>query len=121
DRERPRADRGQDGCMSGAIAIAAMLLDFGGVLVDVVPRPGGIAETAAYVHALLEEEGMRDVPLERVAIDLAAGWRAYGDWKNAQSRRARPREIDHREFWQDLVGAGWPAAARDAVGGRAAE
>jgi FMN phosphatase YigB (HAD superfamily) len=107
--------------MSGAIAVAAMLLDLGGVLVDVIPRPGGIAETAAYVHDLLEEEGVSDVPAERVAVDLAAGWRAYGEWKDAQSRRARPREIGHRELWEEFVATDWPAAARDAVGGHASE
>jgi HAD superfamily hydrolase (TIGR01549 family) len=97
------------------VAPKAVLLDFGGVLVDVVGRPWGVREVAEDVYALLRREGC-GLGLDRVERDVRAGWKAYHDWKGAEGRRARPREMGHREFWEELVAADWPKSARLAVG-----
>lgn len=96
----------------------AVFLDFGGVLVDVVDRPWGIREVAEEVHELLRTEGC-GLGLDRIERDLKAGWKAYGDWKSAAGRRARPREMAHGEFWEELVAADWPDLARAVVARRA--
>ena len=87
----------------------AILLDFGGVLVDIVHRPGALREIALEVHALLRREHANSLDAGRVERDVRAGWDAYDRWKSAEGRRARPREMTHREFWEELVGADWPA------------
>ena len=98
---------------------AAILLDFGGVLVDVHYRPDGLAEVAAEVERLLRRSSGSKLAAARIEADLQAGWRAYHDWKDSEARRPRPREIGHREFWADLVAADWPPAARSAVAAHA--
>jgi HAD superfamily hydrolase (TIGR01662 family) len=100
---------------------AAMLFDFGGVLVDVVHRSGALREVAVDVHALLRRERANSIDTARVERDMRAGWDAYDKWKSAEGRRARPREIAHREFWEELVAADWPPKARLAVGDHATE
>lgn len=92
----------------------AILLDFGGVLVDVSGRPWGLREVAEEVHELLRTEGQR-LGLDRIERDVRAGWKAYGDWKSAEGRRARPREMAHEELWAELVAADWPDRARAVV------
>jgi len=94
----------------------AILLDFGGVLVDVIHRDGELAEVAAEVHELLMAAGANVLEPARIEADVRAGWQAYRDWKNAQARRPFPREIRHREFWEELVAGDWPAASRGIVG-----
>lgn len=101
--------------MKHALVPSAMLLDFGGVLVDVHHRGLGIREIAAEVHELLRRRRTNSVDAGRVERDIRAGWQAYDDWKRAQGRRAAPREISHREFWEDFVAADWPAPARAVV------
>lgn len=100
---------------------AAMLLDFGGVLVDVRHRGMGLAEVAAEVHALLRRERANSLRPDRIERDVRAGWAAYADWKRAQSRRPRPRELRHEEFWGEFVAADWPARARETVVAHASE
>ncbi|TMB96735.1 MAG: HAD family hydrolase [Chloroflexi bacterium] len=99
----------------------AILLDFGGVLVDIVHRPGALREIALEVHALLRREHANSLDAGRVERDVRAGWDAYDRWKSAEGRRARPREMTHREFWEELVGADWPAPARATVADHATE
>ena len=94
---------------------AAVLLDFGGVLVQGWPRESAYQEVAAEIDALLTRACGESPGLGQVEADLRAAMRAWRDWKNAQSRRARPREINHREFWEDFVAADWPLAARSVV------
>lgn len=93
----------------------AVLVDFGGVLVDAEHRPWGLREVAEDVHELLRHAGV-PLGLDRVERDVRAGWTAYGSWKGPEGRRAHPREIGHREFWEELVAADWPPRSRDAVG-----
>lgn len=97
----------------------AILLDFGGVLVDVHHRALGLAEVSREVHELLRREGGNSLGAERVERDVRAAWAAYDDWKRAQSRRPKPRELRHDEFWGEFVAADWPARARDPVVARA--
>ena len=51
----------------------AVLLDFGGVLVDVVARTGGLLEIALDVHALLKREHANAIDLARIERDVRAG------------------------------------------------
>ncbi len=99
----------------------AVLFDAGGVLMDVKPRPAGYREMASVVEAFLVRSSGTCLGEARVLADLKAAAAAYSNWKNAQSRRAGPREITHREFWEDFVAADWPAAARMAVAAHASE
>ncbi len=103
----------------GITAPKAVLVDLGGVLVDVVLRPWGTREVAKEVHDLVRRAG-EAIGVDRVERDVRAGWKAYGDWKAAEGRRAHPREISHREFWEDLVAADWPEQARAVVADEAA-
>jgi HAD superfamily hydrolase (TIGR01549 family) len=96
------------------MAPRAILLDFGGVLVDVVGRPWGVREVAEEVQDLLRREGCA-LGLDRIERDVRAGWKAYHDWKGAEGRRSHPREMGHREFWEELVAADWPDAQRAVV------
>jgi HAD superfamily hydrolase (TIGR01549 family) len=102
-------------------APAAILLDFGGVLVDIVHRGGALREVALEVHSLLRRERASSLDAARVERDVRAGWDAYDRWKSAEGRRAHPREISHREFWTDLVAADWPDRARQVVADHATE
>ncbi len=99
----------------------AVLFDFGGVLVDVVHRPGGLREVANEVHEVLRGSHANSIGLDRIERDVRAGWKAYRDWKAGEGRRAKPREMGHREFWEDLVAADWPDRPRAAVVERASE
>lgn len=101
--------------MTSALQPEAVLLDFGGVLVDVVHRPGMLGEVAQDVYRLLERAHAASIGIGRVERDVRAGWEAYEAWKAAEGRRARPREIAYREMWEDLVAADWPARAREVV------
>lgn len=92
----------------------AVLLDFGGVLVDVVGRPWGLREVAGELRDLLRRDGCA-LPPDRIERDVRAGWKAYAEWKSAASRRSHPREISHREFWEELVAADWPERSRAVV------
>lgn len=92
------------------------MLDFGGVLVDVIHREDGVAEVAAEVQRLLAASGADFAGVAQVEADIRAGWDAYRCWKKVQVRRPFPREIRHREFWEELVAGDWPSAAREVVG-----
>lgn len=93
----------------------AILFDFGGVLVEVHQRQEGYREVAQEVYELVHKSSRAPLSEDQIETDLRAGALAYDNWKNAQSRRAKPREITHREFWEDFVAPDWPTAARSAV------
>jgi HAD superfamily hydrolase (TIGR01549 family) len=99
----------------------AILLDFGGVLVDVIHRNGALREIASEVDALLGRERARSIDEGRIERDIRAGWDAYDKWKSAEGRRRSPREIAHREFWEELVAADWPDKPRSVVSAHASE
>jgi phosphoglycolate phosphatase-like HAD superfamily hydrolase len=99
------------------VAPRALLLDFGGVLVESAgdkPEPDGFV---GRLHDLVDGSVAPDV----IAADLAAGDRAYARWRDAMARPYAPAEITHEQFWADFVCADWPAPARAAVVGRATE
>ncbi|SEU23982.1 HAD family hydrolase [Nonomuraea wenchangensis] len=93
----------------------ALLLDFGGVLVETARRPSWAAELAAEVHGLLARAGFDGLGVAEVEADVRAGARADSYWKDSTSRLPAPREMTHREFWADYVTADWPEQARALV------
>lgn len=99
----------------------ALLLDFGGVIVETAKVPGWENTLAGRVAAVLAEAGAPSLRPERIAADIAAGALADKHWKNAMSRLFAPRELGQEEFWSDFVAADWPVAARAAVTRRARE
>lgn len=99
----------------------AILFDVGGVLIDVKPRQEGFLDVARIVNAFLIRTSGTCLGEKRILIDLEAAAAAYSSWKFAQSRRARPREITHREFWEDFVASDWPVEAQRAVAAHASD
>jgi N-acetyl-D-muramate 6-phosphate phosphatase len=98
----------------------ALLLDFGGVIVDDERRPGWSRGVAEFVHATLAPvDGSPTVPA--IEADLLAGLVAYGEWANGTGRWPAPVEVTHEQLWMDFVAGDWPAEARAAVGERATE
>jgi FMN phosphatase YigB (HAD superfamily) len=97
---------------AGLAAPRALLLDFGGVLVESTGRPDWPHRLAERVHRLLPAGGLDRA---RIAADLVAGAAADVHWKHAMSRLAAPAEMTARFFWAELVAADWPAPARAAV------
>jgi N-acetyl-D-muramate 6-phosphate phosphatase len=95
----------------------ALLLDHGGVLMRSVKHPERMAAFADRVLALVGPSA----GLDRTAVlaDIEAGKAAYRAWKNGSVRSPEPREIGHRELWEDLIAADWPPAARTLVGAEA--
>jgi len=89
----------------------AILLDYGGILVDSTPLPwdkDGVADW------LVELAG-GTVSAARVEADLRAGDRAYFQWCNAVARTYAPVEVSHERYWGDFICADWPEQARAAV------
>ncbi|WP_329372678.1 HAD family hydrolase [Streptomyces sp. NBC_00669] len=95
----------------------ALLLDHGGVLMRSVKHPERLAAFADRVLALVSPAAGLD--RDAVLADIVAGKAAYRSWKNGHVRTPEPREIGHRELWEDFIAADWPAAARALVGAEA--
>lgn len=93
----------------------ALLLDFGGVIVETSRRPSWAAELAAEVHDLLHRAGFHGLGLDDVESDIRAGARADKYWKDSTSRQFAPAEMTHRGFWADFVAGDWPEQARSLV------
>jgi HAD superfamily hydrolase (TIGR01549 family) len=94
----------------------ALLLDFGGILVDAPARPPAIATVVA---DRLRAAGV-PVP-STVDSDVRAGFVAYAHWREATVRLPAPVEVSHRAFWAEYVAADWPVDARTVVAGAASE
>lgn len=95
----------------------ALLLDFGGVIVETSRIAGWEDRLAQKVEAVLTSANAR-APLlsrQRIIADILAGCIADSHWKNAMSRTLSPPELTYEQFWGDFVGADWPANARNAV------
>jgi HAD superfamily hydrolase (TIGR01549 family) len=101
--------------VSDLVTPAALLLDFGGVLVQTTTRPDWRLRLAEHVHRLLTTAGGTELTVEQVAADIGAGAAADSHWKDAMSRPAAPAEMTQRFFWAELVAADWPDAARTVV------
>lgn len=93
----------------------ALLLDFGGVVVETTSRPTWRDELTTEVHRQLVAAGITQLSLDDVRIDLDAGCAASSAWKNAMSRPRDALEMTHRQFWGDFVAPDWPVAARELV------
>ncbi|WP_244622716.1 HAD family hydrolase [Microvirga brassicacearum] len=95
----------------------ALLLDFGGVIVETSRVPGWEARLARHIHELLADlkPAVDSHDVEQIASDIKAGCTADSHWKNAMSRPFAPRELRQEEFWGDFVAADWPQKSRDAV------
>ncbi len=85
----------------------ALLLDFGGVLVDEAGRPPALTDM---VTARLRAAGV-PVP-STVDSDIRAGFHAYGQWREATVRQSAPVELSALELWTEYVAADWPVEAR---------
>ena len=97
----------------------ALLLDFGGVLVEGEHRTGWHELLAETVHTLLRSRLPIAPAISTVTADLLAGAAAYGRWCDAMCRPYAPTELSHEQFWSDFVASDWPAAAREVVLGHA--
>ncbi|MCK2217090.1 HAD family hydrolase [Actinomadura sp. ATCC 31491] len=93
----------------------ALLLDFGGVVVETAKRPSWAAELAAEVHTLLGRTGFDGLTAEEIEGDLRAAARADKYWKDSTSRQYAPEEMTHRRFWAEFVATDWPERARTLV------
>jgi len=113
----------------------ALLLDFGGVIVE-YRGEAGPAETFASAESAASDAAQRlsrgvalrlyeivggAVPLDVIEADFAAGDAAYSQWRDAMARPHAPTELTHAQFWSDFVCADWPEPARAAVLARAGE
>ncbi|MEG3616168.1 HAD-IA family hydrolase [Isoptericola haloaureus] len=97
---------------------AALLLDFGGVVLTTRKRPGGTEEMARHLKEVLARAGHHRSHAELVEL-LRGGRTALKDWKNASSRRLAPTELDHRTIWREFYGSPLTAAERDVLAGSA--
>ncbi|MFD1717647.1 HAD family hydrolase [Georgenia deserti] len=97
-----------------------LLLDFGGVVFATRRRAEGMTEVAERVSSLLAHASHEHHVADLVTM-LEGGKRALGDWKNSQSRRREPTELDHRTIWRDFYGAPLPLAQRELLAGHAEE
>lgn len=105
--------------LSGRALVAprALLLDFGGVVVETARIPGWEDRLAENVEGALKQAGATAAMLSRsrIVADICAGCIADSHWKNAMSRPLSPPELTYEQFWGDFVAADWPADARAAV------
>lgn len=99
---------------------AALLLDFGGVVLTTSKRPGGPEAMAEHVAAVLVRAGHRRTPAELLPV-LRGGKKALKDWKNAASRRLAPEELDHRTIWREFYGSPLTPAEREVLAGSAGQ
>lgn len=90
---------------------AALLLDFGGVIVSTTKRTDGPRAAAAHTAAILRRGGI-EIPEPDLERSIVAGLTALKHWKHASSRRLAPRELSHREIVGDFLATDLPARAR---------
>ena len=95
-------------------APAALLLDFGGVVVTTVSRATWSQELAEDVVARAATLGAR-LDAGSVAESLRAGRSALSMWKNAASRRLAPRELAPAEIVGDFLLADLPDPVRRTI------
>jgi FMN phosphatase YigB (HAD superfamily) len=93
----------------------ALLLDFGGVIVEDARRPTWAQELAETVHTLLSASHAQPPAVPAIAADLSAGVDAYGHWGDGVARAYAPTELRHEQLWADFVAADWPPASREVV------
>lgn len=109
--------------MSGLIRPQALLVDFGGVIVETRNRPNWQRRMAEHVLDEFSSAGvsLNGLTLEDIERDIRAGGKADSKWKDAMSRPFAPTELRYEQFWVDFVAGDWPAPPRDFVGRNARE
>lgn len=90
---------------------AALLFDFGGVLVDAPRQSPAPATLVAQVAKLVGPA----VPEEVIIQCLIDGDRTYAAWRHEVGREQQPAELSHIEVWDRFVTRDWPEPARMAV------
>lgn len=93
---------------------AALLLDFGGVLVTSA-RPDSWEHTVAKTIVTVLDGHPQTPPLNRISADVLAGATAAKSWRNAMSRPFAPEELSHQTYVLDFIAADWPASVRQAL------
>lgn len=93
----------------------ALLLDFGGVIVDGHPSPNWASDVADIIVGLIREAGV-SVPLNSVITEGLVEAEGKVD---AIRFMESPMQPTREYFWSEIVGAGWPAEVREVVSARA--
>ncbi len=89
----------------------ALLLDFGGVIADAPEDPHWSSAVVEAVTEALAAAGVAPLPPEQIIAPLTADNHAADLFWQSDA----PLQRDHASYWREVVGASWPAAARDAV------
>jgi HAD superfamily hydrolase (TIGR01549 family) len=92
----------------------ALLLDFGGVIVETVKHRDGRQRLTSYLRKVLLQVGWEVNPVD-LRHNIDAGLTALKHWKNAASRRREPTELTAREIVADFLAADLPAGPRAAL------
>ena len=93
---------------------AALLLDFGGVIVETSKNNDGRDRVTTYLQDILRRTGWEiDAVYLRQSLD--AGLTALKHWKHASSRRREPQELDPRDIIGDFIVPGLPDGPRTAL------
>jgi HAD superfamily hydrolase (TIGR01509 family) len=90
----------------------ALLLDFGGVLVDGPDQPGWRADLVAAVNEVLAAAGVAPLPAQAILEPLTADRDDERFWLGEAPI--------HRPLWGEVVAAEWPPAARAVASAQAA-
>src|SRR5699024_12117585 len=98
----------------------AILLDSGGVIFQASTHANGRDRLAHLYEQLLNAAGF-NICAMRLRESIDAGLTALKHWKNASSRRLRPRELSQREVIADFMVADLPDGPRQLLATQAAE
>lgn len=97
---------------------AALLLDFGGVLVASEKPAGWQEKVAEHLLGLMHRQNLPEHALpapQRVVEDVAAADVAAGLLADAMSRPRHPEELSQRSYVLDFIAADWHQEARAAL------
>lgn len=93
---------------------AALLLDFGGVLVTSTRSTSWETKVVDAIITLLAHHPQ--IPdRQRIIADVTAGAIAAKSWRNAMSRPFAPKELSHKSYVLDFIAADWPSQLRGAL------
>src|SRR5699024_3306181 len=91
----------------------ALLLDFGGVVAETIPRKGWLDELSTQLQEEFRAAGVTALPLERSQEGIVGGRKTASRWKNVQSRDYSPPELQYETLWMHIVVADWIHNVRD--------
>src|SRR5699024_12038965 len=86
----------------------ALLLDFGGVVAETIPREGWLEELSAQLQEEFRAAGVTALPLERIQEGIVGGRKTASRSTNVQSRQYSPPELQYETVWVAFVAAYWP-------------